>query len=76
MPPKLTKKEAAWAKLKAKLGTDCATYEEYMRTALAARWKTEVRYTCSHCLKIAFDEGGYVTDDDLILCSKGRLKHM
>lgn len=50
--------------------------EEYMIHQLEKRWGRKVTATCKHCLATAFHEsGGYVTDEELIASSGGRLKH-
>lgn len=75
MPKKPSKKDITWSKLKLKLGTNCSSHEDYMKVELEKRWKTSISYSCKHCLKEAFENHGYVSDDELIESSKGRLKH-
>lgn len=75
------KKAKAWAREKAKLGTDAPTKEAYMIEYLSQRWKRPVTYSCEHCLTKAYEaerDGvrGYVTDEELIEASGGTLKHM
>lgn len=53
---------------------------ETMRAFLADKWNHEVKFTCFCCLETAYKSemqnmAGYITDDDLILSSQGRLKH-
>jgi len=47
---------------------------------LEEKWNTKFKYSCSCCLKEAFlaefnKKDGYITDDELITASNGRLKH-
>jgi hypothetical protein len=70
-----SKKELAWARERKRLNASEATPEEYMIHQLEKRWGTEVHTRCPHCLATAFHESsGYVTDDELIASSGGRLK--
>ena len=52
-----------------------------MKQFLEEKWSKKVNYTCDHCLEIAYlselnGTTGYVTDDDLIILSNYKLKHM
>ncbi len=54
---------------------------ENMTNYLENKWKNQVNYKCVHCLQKAYqsennEEQGYVTDEDLIISSNFRLKHM
>jgi len=47
---------------------------------LGERYKKEIKYSCEHCLKIAYESEkngtkGYVTDDELIEASNYKLIH-
>ncbi len=51
-----------------------------MKNFLEEKWSKEINYTCIHCLKIAYkstldNEIGYITDDELLTLSDGKLKH-
>lgn len=51
-----------------------------MTKFLEQKWNQNVVYTCSHCLKEAYDSEcndtqGYVTDEELIISSNNKLKH-
>jgi hypothetical protein len=61
----------AWEKKKKELGTDARDYKEYMKECLEKRWGIKVTYSCAHCLQEAFEDHGYVTDEDLIAASVG-----
>lgn len=46
---------------------------------LENKWENTVRFYCKHCLEKAFyyeqnNENGYVSDDELIYCSKNKLQ--
>lgn len=52
-----------------------------MKEYLEKKWSKEINYTCVNCLKIAYQSTlnnkiGYVTDDELITLSNGKLRHM
>ena len=47
---------------------------------LQEKYKTEIKYSCLECLKVAYNSEkngtrGYVTDDELIECSNYKLFH-
>jgi len=47
---------------------------------LEQKWNNNVIYTCNHCLQEAYNSElnsiqGYVTDEELIVSSKNKLKH-
>jgi DNA-binding HxlR family transcriptional regulator len=47
---------------------------------LENKWKNKVLYSCEECLKTAYfseleDMRGYVSDEELILSSKNKLRH-
>lgn len=51
-----------------------------MKKFLEEKWSKEINYTCMHCLKIAYksvlnNEIGYVTDDELVTLSEGKLRY-
>lgn len=51
-----------------------------MHKFLEEKWGKKITYNCVNCLKIAYDstvnnEMGYITDDDLLELSEGKLKH-
>ncbi len=51
-----------------------------MKNFLEEKWSKEINYTCIHYLKIAYkstldNEIGYITDDELLTLSDGKLKH-
>ncbi len=53
---------------------------EHMKLFLEEKWKTNINYNCVSCLEIAYlseleNDTGYVTDEELITLSKGKLKH-
>jgi len=55
--------------------------EQMMKDYLETKWKKNVSYTCIHCLQRAYlseinQTQGYVTDEELILCSGNKLMHM
>lgn len=53
---------------------------EEMIQYLSEYYGSPVTYTCQECLKVAYqsaveEKRGYVTDEDLIACSRGALRH-
>lgn len=49
---------------------------EYLKN----KWNNDICYTCNNCLREAYlseisNTTGYVTDEDLIISSKNKLKH-
>ncbi len=53
---------------------------QLMVDKLEQQWKHNVKYSCEHCLKEAYDSvitntNGYVTDEELILSSNNTLRH-
>lgn len=51
-----------------------------MVSFLENKWKTNIAFSCSHCLEKAYnsvlnDETGYVTDEELIKSSNNTLQH-
>lgn len=52
-----------------------------MKNLLEEKWKKQINYTCVHCLEIAYKSSldntiGYVSDDDLITLSEGKLDYL
>lgn len=51
-----------------------------MISFLENKWNTKFNYSCYSCLKEAYlaefnKKDGYITDEELITASNGRLKH-
>ena len=52
-----------------------------MKQFLEQKWSKKINYSCKHCLSIAYfcelnDTTGYITDDELIILSNNKLRHM
>ena len=53
---------------------------EMMIKTLELHWGNQIHYTCLYCLKEAYNsvinhKNGYITDDELIKSSNGKIKH-
>lgn len=53
---------------------------EEMVLYLSEYYGSSITYTCQECLKVAYqsaveEKRGYVTDEELIACSRGALQH-
>lgn len=73
---KLTKRQEKKQKKNEQMDMENKKMEEYLESAFHCK----ITYNCNNCLKEAYNAlinntDGYITDDDLIIASKGRLKH-
>jgi hypothetical protein len=63
---------------KSKSKSKCGVEE--MVKYLSEYYGSPITYTCQECLKVAYksaveEKRGYVTDEELIACSRGLLRH-
>lgn len=66
-------------KIKKSLNED--NHCEYMCSFLKTKWNVNsIHYQCTHCLQIAYEsemnggDRGYITDEELIACSNGKMQ--
>ena len=76
----LKQQQKLWEKQKKKLGSSHATYSDYCKDELEKIFKKTIHSSCDTCLHIAYEaicdgSNGYITDEELIKASNGRLKH-
>jgi hypothetical protein len=69
-----------WEKQKKKLGSLHATYSDYCKDELEKMFKRPIHSNCDTCLHVAYEAmrdgyNGYITDEELLEASNGRLKH-
>ncbi len=78
LPPKQEAKW--WAKQRQRIKSPHATYAEFCADELSKMFKNPVKHNCETCVKVAYEalrdgRNGYVTDEELIESSRGRLRH-
>ena len=69
-----------WEKQKKKLGSSHLTYSDYCKDVLEKLFKKRINSKCDTCLCVAYEAirdgyNGYITDEELLEASNGRLKH-
>lgn len=76
----MKQQQKMWEKQKKKLGSSHATYSDYCKDELGKIFKKPVHSKCDTCLQVAYEairdgRNGYITDEELLEASNGRLKH-